>query len=767
MPELKERLLYPRAGWLSLGLLAVMALALAWSVQGAGWLEQLDYLAPLALWAILAGAIIGTLRWTIVVSLPLAAIVGTGFVLWTVGSEYYPLLSQGNRLLALRGDAIDWTVIVLQTGYPPQMSPYAIGLGALMWVTAFTASYVVYRYHRVLDAILLLGAALIANMSATFTDLFVNLLLFVSAALLLWLRASLVARQDGWQRRRVNENLEVPAAIMRSGIVFAAGSVALAFVLTSVAVAAPLTGAWRGLDTVWTGVRDQFEGVFGSLTNPQSRITGSSFGPSFRVFGEWVSNDEEVLVLASDRPLYLRTRTYDVYTGFGWSQTEGETREVAAGASLFDVPFTTERPIVPSAVRIEEIAIEMRQAIGRNLFTAGAPLAIFAPSIIEEPGGYPILGAIEAPQAPGVGEAYELRVAVSQATEAELAVAGTEYPEEIRELYLGTDGITQQVEALAVELTEGLESPYEKAKALSQFLRGGTFEYSTVGPEIPRDGDLVDTFLFGEGARSGFCQYYASAMAVMARSLGIPARVAVGFSPGEPLDDGLTLVREANSHAWTEIYFPGYGWEIFEATKGVNPAFVRTPGDSDTAQPPAGGSVDPRIDQIPIDEVGGGIQTLPSPVLVPGGIDPTQPELDPSAGSGSRTGNLLVMLALVLGAAAVVWWQARRSQRRWRLLPAGERAWRQLTAAAGRAGVGPRPSETIYEYAGWLEDQLPNHGDPIRTVADGKVWQSYSGRRMSMTAGERLDAAWARLRIPLLSLAVRRWFRRVARRSDR
>ncbi|MDQ2690375.1 MAG: hypothetical protein M3Y29_08895, partial [Chloroflexota bacterium] len=85
--------------------------------------------------------------------------------------------------------------------------------------------------------------------------------------------------------------------------------------------------------------------------------------------------------------------------------------------------------------------------------------------------------------------------------------------------------------------------------------------------------------------------------------------------------------------------------------------------------------------------------------------------------------------------------------------------------AADRAGVGPRPAETIYEYAGWLEEQLPTHGEPIRAVADGKVWQAYSGRRMTATATERLEAAWASLRMPLLVLAVRRWFRRLVRRE--
>ena len=769
MPDLRERLLYPRAGWLSLGLLAVMGLALAWSVQGAAWLEQLDYLAPVALWAVLAGALLGVLRWTIVVTLPLAALVGTGVVLWAVGGEYFPALSQGERLLALRSEAINWTIVVLDTGYPAEMSPYAVMLGALMWVTAFIASYVVYRYHRVLDAILLLGAAIITNMSATYANLFGHLLLFVIAGLLLWLRAALVNRQDGWQRRRVNENLEVPASIMRSGIVFAGASVALAWMLTSVAVAAPLTGVWRSFDTVWTGVRDQFEGALGGLTNPNSRISGSSFGSSFVVEGDWVSNDQEVLVLAADRGEYLRTVTYDVYTGRGWDSTEGEQRSVPAGEALFDDAFTTERPRVAEAVEVVDIAVEMRQTTGRDVFTAGSPLRVYIPTVVHESGGYRVLGSIEAEQVPAVGEAYEMRVALSRATEAELAVAGEDYPDEVRALYLDDSGATERVAALAEEITAGADNPYEKAKRLSQYLRSSDFTYSTESLEVPRGADLVETFLFAEDGRRGYCQHFASAMAVMARSLGIPARVAAGFAPGEPMGDGLYLVRERNAHAWVEIYFPGYGWEIFEATKSVTPGPVREPGDRDTAVPPQLQGRDPLLDEEtplgPVDRRGLG--ALPSAVPMPGAINPDQPEAAPARSGSSTAGNATVMLVLVLGAVGVMWWQMRRSQRRWQLLPAGERAWRQLTGAAERAGVGPRPAETIYEYSGWLEDQLPKHVEPIRAVADGKVWQAYSGRRMTHSASDRLDAAWAALRMPLFTLAIRRWLRRLSRRDNR
>ena len=90
----------------------------------------------------------------------------------------------------------------------------------------------------------------------------------------------------------------------------------------------------------------------------------------------------------------------------------------------------------------------------------------------------------------------------------------------------------------------------------------------------------------------------------------------------------------------------------------------------------------------------------------------------------------------------------RHTRRKWRLLPAGDRAWRQLTAAAERAGIGQRPSETIYEYAGWLEEQLPRHGEPIHVVADGKVWHAYSGRRLTATSNLKLEAALRALSDP-------------------
>jgi transglutaminase-like putative cysteine protease len=754
---------YPRAGWLGFGLLLVMALTVAWSVQGAQWLEQLEFLVPVAGWAVLAGTILGMLRLSILVTIPLGALTGVAIVVWAVGGEYFTSLGQLDRLLALRADFIDWLRIVVQTGYPPQMSPYALGLGALMFATAFMAAYALYRHHRVLDAIVLLGAAIIGNMSATYTDLFAHLLLFVIAALLLWLRATLADRQETWQRRRVSENIEVPEAILRSGVIFAAGSVILAWMLTTVAVAAPLTEAWRGLDGVWVGVRDQLEGVFGSLTNPHSRISGNSFGPSFTVAGEWISADDEVLILRARRPLYLRTATYDQYTGRGWSRSETTRRSVGPTDLLFSTP-TTERPTVEESVVVERIEIEMIQTIGRNLFTGGSPLRVYAPSVVLEPGGAPVLGGLEHANPLNPGDTYQVQAALSIATKAQLGVAGRDYPPEIEELYLATPGLTDRVRELAEAVTAGADNDYQRAELLANYLKNDpSFSYSTKGAVPPPGRDLVDFFLFDpEADRSGYCEYYASAMTLMARGLGLPARVATGFAPGARQEDGSFLVRESSAHAWTEIYFPGYGWQIFEATPSIDPRFARASGNVGTGVRPPPTGVDPLLDYDIFRESGDAeIGSLPLPSNLP---NPDEPDAAAAPGQ-ERSGNAFVIALIVLGLLVVVWWRMRATQRGWRLLPAGDRAWKQLTAAAERAGIGQRPSETIYEYSGWLEEQLPRHGEPIRTVADGKVWQSYSGRRMTMAGTSRLEVALAKLRMPMLGLAIRHWIRRLTRRD--
>jgi hypothetical protein len=257
-------------------------------------------------------------------------------------------------------------------------------------------------------------------------------------------------------------------------------------------------------------------------------------------------------------------------------------------------------------------------------------------------------------------------------------------------------------------------------------------------------------------------------MALMARSLGLPAARGRGLRPGR-VDRRRALPRPRVECARLgRDLLPRPRLADLRGDEVDQPAVrprARRRGKRRTA---AAAGIDPLLDEeIALERIGSrGISTLPSPDLVEGAIDPTRPgETDAVAAIVARSGTRSSS-ARCPGRALVVWLRMRQVARRWRLLPAGDRAWQQLTVAAERAGVGPRPSETIYEYAGWLEDQLPAHGEPIRTVADGKVWQAYSGRRLGDRAAHRLETAWASLRLPLVFLAVRRWLRRHVRRRS-
>jgi transglutaminase-like putative cysteine protease len=765
VPDRLRKYLQPREGWLAAFLLLVMLLTVGWSVQHAAWLEQAEFLVPVAFYALLLGALLGLSSLSVVAVLPISAVLGTAIVLWTVGGEYFTELSQLDRLLQLRGDAIAWIQILTDRGFAPQLTPYALALGLIMWVTGFMAGYTLYRHHRVVDAILLVGAALLVNMSSTLTDLFRYLVVFMLAALLLWLRAALVGREEGWERRRVNENAEVPGAIMRSGMVFIVGSVLMAWVLTSVAVAAPLTAVWNNFDTLWGDVRDELNVILGGLSNGQSRFHGTSFGPALSISDKWTSSNDPVLTVAAPTALYLRAVTYDIYTGRGWAQSPGHERPVDSDQLIFPGD-TPEAPLYDDAVDVATYEIQIQRTSGRTLFTTGYPISVTAPVVVVESGDQPFLGALKATTSIPAGSSYGLRAATSTATKAQLRAAGTNYPPAIEQFYLGTDGLTQRTRDLAQGLVQQAKAtnPYDQAQALADYFQGNEFTYKTEAA-VPGDPnqDFVDFFLFDERGKVGFCEQYATSMATMARSLGIPARVAVGFAPGQRIEapggehvpSAIWQVREVNAHAWAELYFPGYGWQIFEATKSIDP-IVRLAGRTAPSDGPSGGpgaSTPPRFNADV--RTGESFNTLPSANPVPGGHRPGDdaPVID------SRLGNVLVITGIIGLLLLAVAWRWRRDRRELRFMAPGDRQWRRLALAADRAGVAQRPFETIYEYAGWLEEQLPTQRPDIRTIADGKVWQSYSGKGVTATMIERIEAAWKRLQLPLVWLAVRRRLR--------
>ena len=403
------------------------------------------------------------------------------------------------------------------------------------------------------------------------------------------------------------------------------------------------------------------------------------------------------------------------------------------------------------------VTVQLLSPQGRDLYAPGFPVRFFAPTVVTEPGTGPIFGGIEAAGSLETGQMYDVTAIVSSdVTEAQLASAPTDYEPEVTALYLDTTGITDRTREMATTVVSDVPAdPYHKAKALATFLRSDAFEYDT-SVILPQDAsqDMVDYFLWE--SRRGFCTYYASAMVMMARSLGIPARLTVGYGPGSGVEDGSFLVTQKDAHAWAEIYFPGYGWQIFESTRSINPRFSRASGDPNAVIPvPDRSGVDfqgpfpPGYDS-PTKLQGQGPTASFAPI--PGGFQAG--EESPAEEARATNGWVfLVLIGLAAGFGVFRWFSARR---RFRFMSPGDRGWARLNLAARRAGIGRQPSETFYEYAGWLEAELPSRAEEIRTIADGKVWSTYSGRSMSERAIEAIERAWDRLRFPLTSLAIRR-----------
>ena len=221
---------------------------------------------------------------------------------------------------------------------------------------------------------------------------------------------------------------------------------------------------------------------------------------------------------------------------------------------------------------------------------------------------------------------------------AHLALAPT--PDQLRTAPVAGGGFSQFldlpedlpdiVSATAREVTEQADTAYDESLALQTWLRSPEFRYDVNAPDEDGASAVVD-FL---QQRRGYCIHFASTMAVMARSLGIPARVAVGFTAGRSLGDGEYVVTTHDAHAWPELYFAGAGWLAFEPTPSVRTGEPPGYAQGSAAAPQDGPAAQPSTPAAP----------LPGPQ---GGEQPGDRGAEDSA-DGSAVGSRLPVVPTVL-----------------------------------------------------------------------------------------------------------------------
>ena len=276
----------------------------------------------------------------------------------------------------------------------------------------------------------------------------------------------------------------------------------------------------------------------GSLTDADGRVD---------VVGPVSLSPAARFTVTADRATYWHAAAFDRYTGEGWVRSgesvayDGPLDPPDAGTTTVEQTFRVESPVrlMPAAWKPVEVRGSPPEGVRVTSDGGLVPTAPFRE-----------------------GETYTVRSEVPDVDAGRLRAAGTDYPPGVGERYLQLPESTpERIARRAREVTDGAATPYDAARAVGRWLQANK-GYSL---EVERPaGDVVDGFLFGMDR--GYCVYFATAMAVLLRSVGVPARFANGYTPGEPVAGDRFVVRGFDSHAWTEVYFPGVGWVPFDPT---------------------------------------------------------------------------------------------------------------------------------------------------------------------------------------------------------
>jgi transglutaminase-like putative cysteine protease len=304
----------------------------------------------------------------------------------------------------------------------------------------------------------------------------------------------------------------------------------------------------------------------------------------------------------------------------------------------------------------------------------------------------------------------------------------------------------QAVRLQAEAITAGVSSSFDKALALRDFFRDGSFTYDPT-VELGDDQSAISTFLL---QKRGFCVQFASAYATMARSVGLPTRVAVGFTPGTRDADGLHRVTNWDAHAWPEVWLDGLGWtHLFDPTPpSPEPGGSDLPGEpAQTEPPPATQTTQPTETQ----------DTTPATTPAPGDTttattqEPTGVTVDPGTSSTDDGGGVPwpvlaigVLLAIVLVPAGLIVLAKSRRRSRRRAAPdptdAIRGAWSEAVDALTDRRVSWPASDTPIEAA----RRVPVHAgtataEPMAALADAYTEARYGNASPSSTTA---DQAW-------------------------
>jgi transglutaminase-like putative cysteine protease len=748
--------LRPAEGWIALGACIALALLPAWTLETNNWVRLTETvttlswtgaLAVLCVWwmtgwgrstplrrmraaATIYAALVVLLLGGLVLSQLIMNWLPGGGTLYTAlrTGDISPIASQMNEAIIRFGARLGvWWTGVQGGSVIPDERVFALLAGAAIWVVAALSASLVRATRRALPAmlpiVLLVGTIVFFGGEG-------RLYFLATLALVLLLHVALDNNRMAarWQRTGadyhpdiLNERWLNAAALASLALLLAA--LAPVFSVRAISdfysrLVAPLderieTVRQQAFPNIETAPRYSVAGTTAGL--PNSFLLGS--GPELRSTRilELRTGDSPISYDAPPFAPYLNATAFTHYTGLGWEPDDEHT--------LVRLPADSRRPGVSDAGR-RLLAQTVRVYVpSTTLFAAGD----FVEASVDTWLRLDAQG--ELTTISGGAGSYSLLSFTPALTEEDLRTlppwsAETTLPNGFAAYLALPESVTPRTHALAAELAAGLDTPYDQAFAIQEYLR--TFPYSLDIAAPPEDvRDVADYFLFE--LQTGYCDYYATAFVVLARSLGLPTRFMTGYAPGGWMQDPRAwLVTAADSHAWPEVYFAGAGWIPFEPTAA----------------------------RAEIARVGSGALSLPTGAVTPAPPSPTAP-----AGVDWNWQMLFWLLPI-----AGLLWLAWRLIQRVRL--AREDPWLALQAWGARAGHPPSIDETPLEYGATVAALARTaHGhDPAAVTHAADAAQAlgmaisaarYAPAAESAVAAQEARTLWRTLRPLLLGLRPR------------
>jgi transglutaminase-like putative cysteine protease len=609
-------------------------------------------------------------------------------------------------------------------------------LALLLWLMAYFSAWAIFRWQRVWWAVVVCGLALLFNITYAHANLTMYLLAFLLVALLLVVRANVAAYEQEWRRRSVVYGSELVGGFLRAGLVLSLMAILLAWVAPEALASRPFQEVLDKVGEPWRRIKDESSRIFPDL-NYQNEPVVIALSRAMRFGGPVSLTDTPVMDVRAPMGRYWRYKVYHEYTGDGWNNTDTESILVEANEQGLTIPPLEARRSITQTITLRQDWSNLRSLVAASQpVRAKIPLQAVISYITQEEEAERDRQGEVFPPGPGdpslifattvlkAGSDYKIVSSLSVADRDVLREAGTNYPSWVVPRYLQLPNTTpERVLLLADEITEGLETPYDKAIAVRDYLRDITYNEQVEAPSPGQDG--VDYFLFD--IREGYCSYYASAMTVMLRAVGVPARYVEGYSQ-HIRDEGVFNILELDGHSWTEVYFPRYGWVEFEPT-GADPINDRAPrrpaSDSATSA-----DRDRPGAQMPLDEE-------------------MDEYLDPNLlNSGSGTGAwwqgastwVYVGFGLLLAILAAGTVMAVRRRRRIEGLSSAERVYEDLVDWVSRLlRITPSEHQTPHEFAGAVAGTVPQGREPVQRIVDLYVAERFGGK---VVAGHDAEDAW-------------------------